>query len=156
MAKRARKIVTAKAIIEALERRTLLSDLGFVWKGGDGNWSDPSKWNHTTPTPPEMDRNLPSGEDTVAINSGVVTNAGGQAKTLILNSELQFGSGAGLGLYGNLTLGGTLSFVGAFSGLSFENGSNPMVAKTFSIGGSGTIAGLSAGSLITTGGGAAT
>src|SRR4051794_11353328 len=98
---------SCSSVIEALERRTLLSDLQFVWKGGPGDWSDPGGWNHTKATPPENDRTLPNSQDTVTIPSGAgtVTVSGGSAKTINLSAELRFSASGGLNLYGNLNLG---------------------------------------------------
>src|SRR5262245_59244937 len=112
------------AVIESLERRTLLSDLHFNWIVGSGDWTNPANWDHTPPTPPEPDRFLPTSQDTVTIfSAGTVTISNGRAKALNLAAELRFAASGALNLYGDLNLfsGALVTFAGTFSGLSFEN-----------------------------------
>ena len=102
-------------VLEALERRTLLTGVTFNWLGGPGNWNDPSHWSHSPPPSPETDRSLPSGEDTVGIGAGAgtVTIPAGipvACKTLNLTANLRMENGSNLYLVGgNLNINDTAS-----------------------------------------------
>src|SRR5689334_17996808 len=88
------------AVVEALERRTLLTGVAFNWIGGAGNWNDPSHWSHSPPPLPDADRSLPNLEDIVSIGSG--------AGTVTIPGNFTADAGS-LGLSANLRLENTSS-----------------------------------------------
>src|SRR4051812_8723970 len=159
-APRSRSRKSASAVIQALERRTMLTGVTFNWLGGAGSWTDPSHWSHNPPPAPEQDRSLPGGEDTVAIGPGagtatIPTGIPVGCKALNLSANLRLEIGSNLNLFGgdlNITDQGAGAVVTMVGGLNtriiFNNGTSPAVPKTLNIGGNGTITGASGGGLI--------